>query len=222
MKNPEKANKVAGSDVKVLPVDDEGGATEKNLPQWTVSPARSADNRGSDLNLSAGNGDNQFSLPDQAALVNLVDLPSLADARLRAVERAHDMMALHAMRLVESNSDTLSVVIKPAVGTELSLELRQHADGIEAHATLTRGDGEFLNRHWADLQQRLEQRGIKLAPLGGETAFSSGEHHSFKQQPSPEEYADQASAFAEFAVADGSGGASARASMIHDGWESWA
>ena len=98
---------------------------------------------------------------------------------MRAVERTHDMMALHAMRLVESNSDSLSVVIKPAVGTELSLELRQRNGGVEAQATLTRGDHQFLSQHWPELQQRLEQRGIKLAPLGGETDFSANDNGQF-------------------------------------------
>jgi hypothetical protein len=139
---------------------------------------------------------------------------------MRAVERTHDMMALHSMRLVESKSDSLSVVIKPAVGTELSLELRQRDGGVEAQATLTRGDHQFLNQHWPELQQRLELRGIKLSPLGGETNFSANDNGNFqRQQAANEEMAQQASAFAEFASI---GGATARLAPVHDGWESWA
>ena len=48
----------------------------------------------------------------------------LTDVRMRALDRTHDMVALHALRLVESKADVLSVMIKPAVGMELSLELR--------------------------------------------------------------------------------------------------
>jgi hypothetical protein len=133
------------------------------------------------------------------------------------------MMALHSMRLVESKLDSMSVVIKPAVGTELSLELRQRNGSVEAQATLTRGDHQFLSDHWSELQQRLEQRGVKLAALGSETSFSANGNGQFQQnQASREEAAQQASAFAEFASIGNSGGATARLAPIHDGWESWA
>jgi hypothetical protein len=80
-----------------------------------------------------------------------------------------------------------------------------------------------LSQHWPELQQRLEQRGIKLAPLGGEANFSTAGDGSFQQdQASREEAAQQASAFAEFASAGFAGGATARLAVAHDGWESWA
>lgn len=224
MKNPQKATKVAGPDVKVLPVGQDGDAVEKNLPtQLLVSPVRAAENRGSDQNFTFGDGSNHAAVTESAQTLNMVDLPSLADARMRALERTHDMLALHSMRLVESKSDVLSVVIKPAVGTELSLELHQHEGGVEAHATLTRGDHQFLSQHWPELQQRLELRGIKLAPLGSDAGFSTEGGGNFqRQQFSQEEEAQQASAFAEFAATSATGGATARLAAIHEGWESWA
>jgi hypothetical protein len=94
---------------------------------------------------------------------------------------------------------------------------------VEAQATLTRGDHQFLNQHWPELQQRLELRGIKLSPLGGETNFSANDNGNFqRQQASNEEMAQQASAFAEFASVGSIGGATARLAPVHDGWESWA
>lgn len=224
MKNPQKTNKVAGPDVKVLPVDETGPAREKNLPPVLLAaPVRAADNRGTDLNFAFANGNNEAPVADKTPVLNVLDLPSLADARLRAVERAHDMMTLHAMRLVESKSDSLSVVIKPAVGTELSLELRLRDGGVEALAKVTRGDDQFLSQHWSELQQRLELRGIKLAPLGGDANFSAGDNSSFsRQQAAREEAAQRASAFAEFASIRSAGGATARRAPVHDGWESWA
>ena len=179
MKNPQNTNKVAGADVKVLPVGENGESGEPNLPAL----ARAAEARGTDLNFLADGGAHAPAT-EHASAFSVVDLPSLAEARLRALDRTHDMMALHAMRLVESTSDALSVVIKPAVGTELSLELRQHGGSVEAQATLTRGDRDFLSQHWPELQQRLEQRGIKLSSLGGsadmftsDTANSNGNNH---------------------------------------------
>jgi len=138
-----------------------------------------------------------------------LDLPALADARCAAVDRTHDMMVLHSMRLVESKSDVLSVVIKPAVGMELSLELHQHADGVEAQATLLRGDHQFLSEHWEDLQQRLELRAFKLAGLNYEGSSAAGDNGHFQQQQAAqeEEARQQASAYAEFAATGPGGGA---------------
>ena len=222
MKNQLEENKVAGSGMKLLPVEGSGGAAEQILPaQWVVTGARSADT-GTDVNLGFSSGDHT-STEDTAPTLNSLDLPSLADARMRALDRTQDMMALHSMRLVESKMDALSVIIKPAIGTELSLDLRQQADGVEAHATLLRGDHQFLSEQWSNLQERLEQHGIKLADLHyGPDLSANDQRQSQPQQPSEEEAAQQASAFAEFAASGQAGGASARLATVHDGWESWA
>jgi len=222
MKNQLEENKVAGSSMKLLPAEGSGGATEQILPaQWVVTGARSADT-GTDVNLSFSSGDHT-STEDTAPALNSLDLPSLADARMRALDRTQDMVALHSMRLVESKMDALSVIIKPAIGTELSLDLRQQADGVEAHATLLRGDHQFLSEQWSNLQEHLEQHGIKLAELHYGPAMSANDQRqSQPQHTSEEEAAQQASAFAEFAASGQAGGASARLATVHDGWESWA
>lgn len=224
MKNPPKTNNVAGSEAQVLPVNGNGqGRVKKLSARLAVTPVGAAENRGADFTFAFANGTTQPTVRENAPSLNSVDLPSLADARMRAVDRAHDMMVLHTMRLVESKSNSLSVVIKPAVGTEMSLELHLGSGGIEAQATVTRGDREFLSQHWPELQQRLDQRGVKLAPLGGETSFTAGNNgHSRQEQTSQEDVAQQAAAFAEFAAAGNAGGATARLATVHDGWESWA
>ncbi|HEX9047164.1 MAG TPA: hypothetical protein VF988_09075 [Verrucomicrobiae bacterium] len=221
MKNPQKANKVAEPNAQVLPVGNSDGVFEKNLPtSRSAASVRPVENHGSDFNLPFSQGDEKRPIVERPAVSPVTELPS-ADSRLRGVERVHDMVSLHSMRLIESKSDTLAVIIKPAVGTELSLELR-HRDGVvEAQATLTRGDYQFLSQHWPDLQQRLEQRGIRLQPLAGEgAALANDQGQSHRQPASPEDTAQQASAFAEFA--SHAGGASARFAPMHDGWESWA
>ncbi len=220
MKKTDNMAKVAGLEVKVLPGTGQETPRETVLaPRLAVSPVRSTENNSLDANLTFSNGA-ALSLPPTAPTVSFspVEIPSLTDARLKSVERTHDMVALHAMRLVESKSDVLSVVIKPAVGTELTLELRQRESGVEAHAVLSRGDFQFLNQHWPELQQRLEQRGIKLAALGGETNFSQDNQQ--QQRSARDEAAmESAAAFAEFASL---GGATARRAMSLNGWESWA
>jgi hypothetical protein len=127
--------------------------------------------------------------------------------------------------MVETKADSVSVVIRPGAGTELSLELRHRNGTVEAAAVLQRGDFQLMNQHWPELQQKLEQRGIKLSALGGEGNFSAADNGNFshRHQPSSEEAAQQASAFAEFTVAMNRGGATARlAPVAPDGWESWA
>jgi hypothetical protein len=226
MKKNENTNKVAGLSVKVLPGAADELAREKNLPIRLVVASvpstenRMNDNRSNDLNLNLPTGN--ASAVASPGTLNLSDLPSLGEARLRAVERTHEMVSLHAMRLVESKSDSLQVTIKPAVGTELSLELKQRNGVIEAQVTLQRGDHAFLSEHWPELQQRLEQRGIKLSELGSEAGFTGGNPEDARRTFTPEEEAMQASAFAEFATAGGAGGASARHAADYDGWESWA
>jgi hypothetical protein len=135
------------------------------------------------------------------------------------------MVALNAVRLARSDAESLSVVIKPGGGAELSLELRQRNGVIEAQAVLQRGDFQAMNQHWPDLQQKLEERGIKLAPLGGENSFSSGDPGQFsrpQKDQSSEEAAQQASAFAEFTMAMNRGGATARLATVANANEWWA
>ena len=222
MKNPSETNKVAGPSVKLLPVDDQGAAVENNLPSSALVAGTHSAELGTNLNLGFAGG-NHASNEETTRVLNSLDLPSLADASLRALDRTHDMLALQTMRLVESKMDALSVVIKPAIGTEISLDLRQLGDGVEARATLVRGDHQFLSEHWSDLQERLEQRGIKLAALDYGSGLSSDDQRQFQRpQATADDAAQQASAFAEFAAAGPGGGATARMATVHDGWESWA
>ena len=220
MKKTGNANKVAGLDVKVLPGGTFDAVRERVLPSLTsVAPERRSENRSLDFipSFPVANAP----LADTADAQNLISLPSLTEVRMKNVERTHDLVALHALRLVESKSDSMSVVIKPGAGTELSLELRHRNGGVEAEAILQRGDYQLLNAHWPELQQKLELRGIKLGPLGGEGNFSSTDNGSFSQrQSSREEEAQQASAFAEFTMAVNPKGATAR--HASSGWESWA
>lgn len=147
------------------------------------------------------------------------------DARLVTVERTHDLVATHALRLKQSGDDSLRVVIDPGGGTRLSLELRFTNGTIEAQALLHRGDFQFLSSHWSELQQRLEPRGVHLGALAcsdasteGQEPFHQSRHQAAQEQPSR-------SAFAEFAL-DGPMAdmpAARRTRPKTDaGWETWA
>ena len=223
MKKTENGNKVAGLDEQVLPGGTNGTAREAVTPSHpSASQTRVVENKNSDFNLPLP----ALTAPiaDRSSSTNVIALPSLADTRMREVERTQDMVSLHALRMVESKADSVSVVIRPGAGTELSLELRHRNGAVEATAVLQRGDFQLMNQHWPELQQKLEQRGIKLSALGGEGNFSAADNGNFsRQQPDREEAAQQASAFAEFTMAMNRGGATARlAPVTPDGWESWA
>ncbi|MDR3459499.1 MAG: hypothetical protein P4N60_18885 [Verrucomicrobiae bacterium] len=228
MKNSDKTNKVAGLGVQDLPGGTNGTARETVLPaRATVTAVSSSEKQNSDINLPlpAANP----APVDVAETASIVALPALGDARMRDIERTHDLVSIHALRMVDAKSDSLQVVIKPCAGTELSLELRHRNGTVEAEAVLQHGDFQLMNQHWPELQSKLEQRGIKLAPLGGETNFSAATGNNSntgnfsRQQSSREEAASQASAFAEFTVAMNRGGATARlAPVTAGGWESWA
>lgn len=147
------------------------------------------------------------------------------DARLVTVERTHDLVATHALRLKQSGDDSLRVVIDPGGGTRLSLELKFTNGTIEAQALLHRGDFQFLSSHWTELQQRLEPRGVHLGALAcsdpsteGQETFQQSRHQAAQDQPSR-------SAFAEFAL-DGpmadTPAARRTRPKTHAGWETWA
>ena len=184
MKNTPQTNKIAGSGEQVLPGAAVSGARNTILPgQVSVIPVPA---RNEPLPPTATA---VLSLPDSSAgrtvlADNAVAASSFSDVRSQALDRTHDLMALHATRMVSANSDSLQVVIKPDAGTQLSLELRQRGGGIEAQAVLQSGDFENLKQHWPELQQRLEERGIKLAPLTSDGNFATaGGHQGFKKQP---------------------------------------
>jgi hypothetical protein len=216
---------LAGTMEKVLPDDGDSTPLGNILPATDLS-VHIFSHLGSDtVTISPSTSGTESvvaSVPDSIPISSVVDL------RTRALERTHDMIALQTMRLVDAKVDTLHVVIKPGAGLQLSLELHQHGDVIDAQAVLQRGDFGPLNQHWPELQQRLEQRGIQLAPLsnGDNTAtnFGSG---GFQSSPHGFNHPDplEASAFAEFALA----GPAARSSVpaltttaIHPGWQTWA
>lgn len=229
MKKDDNTIKVAGPGEQVLPGEAAAVAPQRNLPgrgNFIVpvsAGAATADSTAAANSLTAGQTMTATSASsDTLVSSQIIDLPA------RALERTHDMVSLHALRMVEVKSDSLQVVIKPGAGIQLSLELRQRGDGIEAQAVLQQGDFNQMNQHWAELQQRLEQRGIRLAPLTGDenSATSSGNSEFQKQQRPPvEQDSLAAGAFAEFALA-GAMIAQAGQPATHDGaqrgWQTWA
>jgi hypothetical protein len=196
MKKAEKMQKTAELPQQNLPGQGTVSAGKPAQPQLSVVPS------------------------DSPTTVN----PSVVEMRQVALERTHDMVAMHALRLTQSSGDTMRVVIEPGGGTRLSLELRFNNGGVEAQATLHRGDFEFLNQHWTELQQRLEPRGVHLGAL--ENSGASTGHQRSSQQSGQQSGDDpHRSAFADFAL-NGPMTPVKTAPRVrtksHPGWETWA
>jgi len=231
MKNAEQTNKVAGP----------AGPGEKVLPGDAVAVMRASvlPGRGSSIPVSARvqplvtNTGTAQAVPDNTVRSSVsadeaTVVSNSSDVRSQTLDRTQDLMSLHASRLVDAKSDSLQVVIKPDAGTQLSLELRQRGGGIEAQAILQKGDFENLKQLWPELQHRLEQRGIKLAPLtsdGNSAAWSGNQNFKNQQEQPAERESLLAGAFAGFVPAGAMTNLPAEPA-IHAasscGWQTWA
>lgn len=223
-----KLNKVAGQareTEKVLPDDAETAGWENKLPTSDLF-GRLASHHAAEatvFGLTANGADRQAAPVQDASVIS----PAV-NLHARAIERTHDMIAVQAMRLTDSKMDSLHVVIKPGAGMQLSLEMRQQGNGIDVQAVLQQGDLGQLGQHWPELQQRLESRGVHLAPLsGGESFITGGGSNGFESSSHESPHPDplEASAFAAFALAGPviqPPAPAMAAALTHHGWESWA
>ena len=142
---------------------------------------------------------------------------------MRSLERTHDLMSLHAFRLRDSGSDSLQVMIKPGAGLQISLQLQMRDGAVEMKATLHRGDFDLLSRNWQQLQQQLEPRGVRLAPLLSGNPTTTG-NNPFFQPPGnrPEDQdSEPAGTLTGLALA-GALKPTVAKSRTARGWETWA
>jgi len=225
MKKAHKMQKVAGSAEQDLPGYSAAGSEElpkgQKISEKGASQGEKAESTAIELPTRVSTSVN----PPSATITSDGVAPS-SMIETRVLERTHDIVALHAMRLTDTGAQSLHVVVKPGNGIQISLELRQSARGIEVSASLHKGDYDQLNQHWPDLQERLEARGVRVSTLTpSENYTGTGQHfHQSKQQSSQQESL-HAGAFAEFALAgsmtEAPAARAARASAYR-GWETWA
>lgn len=146
----------------------------------------------------------------------------------RVLDRAEDLMALHGLRLRDSGRESLQVTIKPDSNLHLALNIQFRDGAIEVNAQLQRGDHELLSRHWGDLQQQLEGRGIRLNSLNATDSQPAGQQGSaFSQQSRQhrerDEHTTRTGAIAEFALQSVLAPRKPAAKLIIPrGFESWA
>jgi hypothetical protein len=225
MKKAEKEPKTADPSQQNLPGD--GAVTADHARSEALQPSANLSANFEKLSLATNQDHaNNNTVVTEPSVSNAANTSGTPDARLASLERTHDLVAMHALRLTQSGTDSLRVVLEPGGGTRLSLELRFNNGGIQAQALLHRGDFQFLSSHWPELQQRLEPRGVHLGTLECSDQSNPGQErfqHSGQQPPDEQQLTP--SAFAQFALdgamADPPTGPRSRATT-HVGWETWA
>jgi hypothetical protein len=215
MKQVEKTNNIAGQTEKVLP-----GSV---VSATKASPTSYFSTNSDQLTATAAANSSQTDSSSATSTLPLdaVDGSITADMRTRTLERTQEMVTVNATRLTESGNNSMQVVIKPDAGTQLSLELRQQGGSVHVQAVLQQGDFGHLNQQWSDLQHRLGQRGIQLAPLtddAGSANSNSGETFQNKQNQTTEGVPEVTFADAPIGMFT----AEATPAPAHRGWETWA
>jgi hypothetical protein len=224
MKNAEKVQKTAEPSLQNLPGGSAVTAGQAKL-KAAEAPSTSPSIDLEKIAVASSTGQIENPAAPATVVASTPTVSTTVDARLTSIERTHDLVAMHALRLSQSGSDSLRIVLEPGGGTRLSLELRFSNGTVEAQAQLHRGDFQFLSNHWADLQQRLEPRGVHLGALkcsdqsnGGQERFQQPGGQSADEQPGR-------SAFAQFAldgaISDSPCAKPAR-NKTNAGWETWA
>ncbi|HXT12500.1 MAG TPA: hypothetical protein VN873_13125 [Candidatus Angelobacter sp.] len=229
MQKNEKTLKIAEAAEQDLPGNATKGSEELPGGQKlsAKAPAHGSTNLESNATVDSAAANRLTPIESTTQTVSTEAASSASAIDSRVLERTHDIVALHAMRLGETGAQSLHVVVKPGASVQLSLELRKGENGIEVHAALHKGDFEQMNQHWPELQQRLEARGVRVGNLTTSENFSSTSEHHFQQskQPTTQDEPLYAGAFAEFALAgsmtDTAAARAARASAYR-GWETWA
>ncbi len=232
MKKAEKTPKVAGQNEQDLPGDPTSGSEDllsaQKLPVHVLANANGKAESATPIEIPAAQRISTTPESAASAISSVAVTPvNTTDTRLRVLERTHDMVAMHAVSLAQTGSDSLHVVVKPGDGVQLSLELRQSEGMVQVRASLHKGDFEHMSQHWPELQQRLEARGVRVGTLTTSENFSSTSHQNSQQQKQQSSQHDPlyAGAFAEFALAGSlSETPAVRAARptVHRGWETWA
>lgn len=69
------------------------------------------------------------------------------------------------MEIRSQGPGSMNVVLKPDPNTQLSVQLRNHAGGVQVMVTVERGDASHLRGAWEGLQHAFAQQGVQLSDL---------------------------------------------------------
>lgn len=100
-----------------------------------------------------------------AAPVFEADNLVLAPGALQPAAAVKQEILSKVMEIRSQGSGSMNVVLRPDPNTQLSVQLRNHAGGIQVLVTMERGDATHLKGAWEGLQQSLAQQGVQLSDL---------------------------------------------------------
>jgi len=198
------SNALQGNTMQIAPeVDESSCRTEQNLPglKGAAESQRATEQRET---ASASRANRSANLPDATTgLAAMVEnhanhrdsstQPGTTAVRATVGEAVARAIENTVMSLRHTNEASLAVVVRPDGNTQLSLHFKLQHGHCEALAVLERGDFKSLSSEWAQLQGRLADQGIRLAPLVAEARISmSGGGHfaSSRQQQDDPSFAD--------------------------------
>ena len=130
--------------------------------------------------------------PEPAAGQELAVHPVPLSSPVGAVEAVRRAIDDATAGLQGGNGASVSLVLRPDANIQLALHVKLQQGHIEALAVLEHGDFAALGAGWTQLQTRLAEQGVRLAPLvpGSDRSMSSlgGESHGPRQDRQPEHW----------------------------------
>jgi hypothetical protein len=97
-----------------------------------------------------------------------VDSARPAGLSVDSVASLRDEILSKVVEFRNQTPTSMTVILRPDPGTEMSISLRSTDGRIDVHVRLERGDASTLHESWSGLQQSLSQHGVNL--MGLETA----------------------------------------------------
>lgn len=108
---------------------------------------------------------------------------------VKSLQAAHlvESIRTEVTTLRQSSDTTMTVVLRPDSGTQLSLNLSIGRDGaVHAQARCERGDFQTLQAQWPQLQQSLAAHGIRIADLANQNNTQQQNHRSAEAFQNPD------------------------------------
>ena len=137
----------------------------------------------------AGAAEIALALADQSPRRELSTYADVATPQTVGVEGVRRAIENAAVTLRRMDASSMSLVLTPDGNTQLALHVELQQGRFEVRAVLERGDFSALGAEWSQLQNRLAEQGVRLAPLvsgpGAGNAFAGGS--SFSGQRGREE-----------------------------------
>jgi hypothetical protein len=203
MKNNGQENQIAGARVQNVPVSGRDGNVSPNIvatggagASRTGEAVRETEKRfgtsvGEAVSMAIGG------LRGGAGSHFASELPPLSTGPLKTSEQLVLSLTREVMQFKNFKSDSMAVVLKPDKNTEIFLHLAMRNGAVEVQARFDRGDFSSVNSQWAQLQQTMQQQGVKLSSLQesleqqqnptGDPSWGHGQNQSRREDESADE-----------------------------------